>query len=1489
MKYCIIITTCNHCEDYLKPCITSIEANSNMEETEIVVIANGCKDNTREYLESKKLKYFWFDELIGYTNACNEGMMWAQVLSIAEYIVLLNDDTVIMGKDWLNILEKPFIDNPKTGITGPVKFTFDCGGITRTAMAFWCVMFRRSLMNEIGLLDEDFNPGMGEDGDYSIRAEYAGYELVQVPVNKAKAFGEGVSDTSFPIFHKGNGTFADNVDVKNKVIERNKAHLAKMYGPKKVSIIIPTYNHLDDCLRPCIESILKYTDLDDCEVLISANGCTDGTREYVNSLGAPFRLIWNDKAVGFPQAINDGIKHSVGEFIVLLNNDTTLLERKHNEWMDMLLEPFEDPAVGLTGPLMDISPPAGNHSFLIFFCVAIRREVIEKIGLLDTAFGIGGGEDTDFCIRAERAGYKLIQVPGDALVRSPEFMGGVFPIYHKAESTVHDAACVTDWKAVFEKNSSILRERYCKPVRVSIVIPTYNHLEDALKPCLEAVLKYTDLTDKEVIVVPNGCTDGTLEYLQSLGGKIKIIPFEKPMGYIVPVNAGAKQASGEYIVLLSNDCILTDQTTDHWIQTMLAPFLADNTVGLTGPLVYNYPGLGRVIHGGCAMYKKEAWEQAEGYDPIFTYGYISDVDMSLRISAAGYKVVAVPEDPLRDAMNGTFLIHFPIYTSAKVVTMDRHADAQLIGKNRALTAKRHNVKPSVSIVVPTCNRLDTLRICIDRIFEYTDCLDKEIIVVANGCTDGTLNYLNSLGDCLTFINIPEASGHVIPANAGAAAAKAPFIVLLDDDSHLQPQEVDTWITLLKRPFSEDVSVGMTGVFVAEYPYLGEAIHSGCSMYRKDVWEQVGGGDLAFGFGYLYDTDLSLRIKKEGYRIVAVGLNGSFPLYHPGSPINTESKLKNVSLIRKNREILYRRHAMKPKYSIVIPTYNHLEDCLKPCLESLIKHTHLADVEVIVVANGCKDKTAEYIDSLGYPFKLVWFDEGLGFTKATNEGIKVAQGDYIVLLNNDTVLLDKGQAKNTWMDMLVAPFADDKVGITGPLMLHDSYADADVMIFFCVMIRRDMFDKIGLLDESYSPGGGEDIDFCVKLVQAGYRQVVVPDPNVRVDKVNDGISEHTNVGSFPIYHAGEGTFSKKEFPEYGNKIIKDNGMKNMIRYNKHIKLNIGSGGVEIPGYISLDKYDLRAHILMDVFDMDKYFPENSVEEILASHLFEHVNPYKSVDLLKSWLKILKPGGKLIMEVPNIEELCKDFVTADKQARYGILNCIYGAVNTQDDNNREGKITAPHLWGWYPEMMYDHLVWAGYSNIKFGPEQIPHPLKNFRVEAAKNLVFRDFVDKFIYDNVEPAESVLDLGCGDKQRTKMLTRGNKVVSVDAWEKTQPDLVLDLETGVLPFGDASFDVVLMIDFVEHLNKESGQQIIAEAQRVCKKKIILFTPAYWTENRENIENPELWSYQNEYDLHKSFWTVNDFAGWKEVQYPDQRFFLRVWEKNEILNPAAVL
>lgn len=147
-----------------------------------------------------------------------------------------------------------------------------------------------------------------------------------------------------------------------------------------------------------------------------------------------------------------------------------------------------------------------------------------------------------------------------------------------------------------------------------------------------------------------------------------------------------------------------------------------------------------------------------------------------------------------------------------------------------------------------------------------------------------------------------------------------------------------------------------------------------------------------------------------------------------------------------------------------------------------------------------------------------------------------------------------------------------------------------------------------------------------------------------------------------------------------------------------------------------------------------------------------------------------------------------------------------------------------------------------------------------------------------------SLLDIGCGPKEYSNPF-RGicHRIETVDAWAKLQPDHLIDLEKeGLERFKDEEFDNVLMIDFIEHLGKERGKFILEEAKRVCNNRICLLTPLWWTDNEENVNDPTLWCYGNEFDKHKSLWTLEDFAGWTRVELPSlKNYFFGYWQREE--------
>jgi GT2 family glycosyltransferase len=223
----------------------------------------------------------------------------------------------------------------------------------------------------------------------------------------------------------------------------------------KFSIVIPTLNRWD-LLNKCLKSVKDNTDLTDGEVIIVSNGCTDYTKvlfeaEYKNK---HFHMVQWPKPLGYPKAVNMGMSAATGDYVILLNNDTVLFDKS---WLDQLLEPFNNhPKAGVTGLIKRYQ---GHKPWVLFFCAAIKREVINKVGLLDETFTPGCGEDIDFCIRAHNAGYSIHQVPEIKLdgVVGTNKVAGPFPIFHEGGSTVN---ANPNQQVTYARNMKIIEERY---------------------------------------------------------------------------------------------------------------------------------------------------------------------------------------------------------------------------------------------------------------------------------------------------------------------------------------------------------------------------------------------------------------------------------------------------------------------------------------------------------------------------------------------------------------------------------------------------------------------------------------------------------------------------------------------------------------------------------------------------------------------------------------------------------------------------------------------------------------------------------------------------------------------------------------------------------------------------------------------------------------------------------------------------------------------
>lgn len=215
-----------------------------------------------------------------------------------------------------------------------------------------------------------------------------------------------------------------------------------------------------------------------------------------------------------------------------------------------------------------------------------------------------------------------------------------------------------------------------------------------------------------------------------------------------------------------------------------------------------------------------------------------------------------------------------------------------------------------------------------------------------------------------------------------------------------------------------------------------------------------------------------------------------------------------------------RRGTAPVVSVVVLTWNAL-DFTRRCLASLLEHTDQRH-ELICVDNGSEPDTLAYLEELGrqHPrVKVIFNGRNLGFAAGNNVGIAAARGDYVCLLNSDTVVTAG------WLDALLAPAErDPKVGLVGPVTNsisggqklpavpydQDTLEGLDefaaehrarfagqsavtlMVVGFCLLMKKALIERIGGLDEGFGQGNYEDNDYCLRTLLAGFNSVVAKD-------------------------------------------------------------------------------------------------------------------------------------------------------------------------------------------------------------------------------------------------------------------------------------------------------------------------------------------------------------------------------------------------------------
>lgn len=208
-------------------------------------------------------------------------------------------------------------------------------------------------------------------------------------------------------------------------------------------------------------------------------------------------------------------------------------------------------------------------------------------------------------------------------------------------------------------------------------------------------------------------------------------------------------------------------------------------------------------------------------------------------------------------------------------------------------------------------------------------------------------------------------------------------------------------------------------------------------------------------------------------------------------MNSESRFMN------------RENEMPPPFDtdIIIPVWNQWELTVK-CLQSIKRYSQ--GYRLIVINNGSEKADWDKIEKeLALHRNVLVIDNAnnLGFVKAVNQGINAVKAPFTVLMNNDT------EAVYSWLQKLRTPLlVNKKIVLSGPLTTTpDSWQGkypknrvgwiergSGMLAFFCTMFRSEIFKTVGLLDEAFGVGFGDDDDYCMRVLKAGFKMALVQD-------------------------------------------------------------------------------------------------------------------------------------------------------------------------------------------------------------------------------------------------------------------------------------------------------------------------------------------------------------------------------------------------------------
>lgn len=472
-------------------------------------------------------------------------------------------------------------------------------------------------------------------------------------------------------------------------------------------------------------------------------------------------------------------------------------------------------------------------------------------------------------------------------------------------------------------------------------------------------------------------------------------------------------------------------------------------------------------------------------------------------------------------------------------------------------------RPLISILMPTYNTPEqwlrrSIESVLNQLYPYWE------LCVADDASDKPhvrqiLNEYKSKDPRIKVV-FREKRGHISAAsNSALSMANGEFVALIDHDDEIPEHALYMVVVELnKHPeadliYSDEDKIDPFGqrydpYFKPDWNYdllLGQNFVCHLSVYRTALVREVGG--FREGYEGAQDWDLALRIieripHSHIRHIPHVlyhwrAISGSTARSIGDKPYARDSQYKALRShferlgldveVLPVRESYWRiRYSLPnplPLVTIIIPTRNRL-DLLSRCVESIMKKTTYTRYEILVVDNRSDDPaTVRYLLQLSRTQKarVLRYDAPFNYSSINNFGVKMAKGEILCFLNNDTEVITPD-----WLEELVSHAVRREVGAVGAMLYYpdNTIQHAGVILGLfgvaghayryaprgwpgymgrawltqslsavtgaCMVMRRDVFEEVGGFDERLAVAFN-DVDLCLRIREKGYRIVWTP--------------------------------------------------------------------------------------------------------------------------------------------------------------------------------------------------------------------------------------------------------------------------------------------------------------------------------------------------------------------------------------------------------------